>query len=281
MALLACHTRLEVIAEGIENAGFSKEVASRVTRGELRATLTRVYDGRWKFFDGWCSKHHVNHWKASTQQIADFLLQLFNGGKLKVRTIEGYRDAISSSLKLRGRMVGTDPHLSGLIASFYTDRPVELNLIPQWDLLVILDALTKHPFHSKDMSSIQLKHLTYKIVLLSLALGGRRGEIHALNITRMRWSDKGYEVVLRPYGEFLSKTYIARDRSSALTGCRIKYLAKGLERSDPDRILCPVRALKFYLKRAEPLHYRDKSLFIPLRQGVAKGKLSPNTISAG
>ena len=58
-----------------------------------------------------------------------------------------------------------------------------LNLAPQWDLSVVLDALTKHPFESKNMSSVQVKHLTYKTVFfLSLALGARRGEIHALDI---------------------------------------------------------------------------------------------------
>ena len=80
------------------------------------------------------SKHHIDPWEASTQKIAEFLLHLFSGGKLKVRTIEGYRAAISSSLKLRGRTVGTYSYLSSLIASFYTDRTVELNLMPQWDL---------------------------------------------------------------------------------------------------------------------------------------------------
>ena len=61
------------------------------------------------------------------------------GSILKGRTIEGYWAAISASLKLRGRMVETDPYLSSLIASFYMDRLVEANMIPQWDLSVILD----------------------------------------------------------------------------------------------------------------------------------------------
>ena len=74
------------------------------------------------------------------------------------------------SLKLRGRTVGTDPYLSDLITSFYMDRPVELNLVPQWNLSVVLEALPRHPFESKDMSPVHLKHLTYKTVfLLSLA----------------------------------------------------------------------------------------------------------------
>ena len=86
--------------------------------------------------------------------------------------------------------------ISGLITNFYTDRPVELNLIPQWDLLVVVDALTKKTFESKDTSSVQLKHLTYKTVfLLSLASGARMGEIHALDISRTRWLEEGPQTI--------------------------------------------------------------------------------------
>ena len=56
---------------------------------------------------------------------------LRKGGKLKMRTIKGDRAAISLSLKLKGRTVGTDPYLSSPITSFYMDRPVEPNLVPQ------------------------------------------------------------------------------------------------------------------------------------------------------
>ena len=64
----------------------------------------------------------------------------------------------------------------------------------------------------------------------------------------------------------------------AMTGFRIKSLAKSLDRSDPDRKLCPVRGLRYYLKGTETILDGNESLFIPLRQGAAKGKLSPNTI---
>ena len=129
------------------------------------------------------------------------------------------------------------------------------------------------------MSSIQLKHLTFKTVFfLSLASGARRGEIHALDVTRMRWSTDNQEAVLRPYVGFLPKTYLARDPLTALSGFRIKSLANGLSRSDPDRKLCPLRALRYYLKRTEPLRAGNKNIFIPIRGNASKGKISPKTI---
>ena len=85
-------------------------------------------------------------WHATVQQIAEFLHDLFKKGDLKVCTIEGYKLAIAATLKARGINVGTEPHICGIIISFYTERPVEINLVPYWDLTVVLDAFTKLPF---------------------------------------------------------------------------------------------------------------------------------------
>ena len=86
--------------------------------------------------------------------------------------------------------MGTNPYLSGLIASFYTDRPVEPNLVLHWDLSAVLNALLKSSFKSKDpAASVPLKFLTFMLVfLLSLASGARRGEIHALDVSGLWWS---------------------------------------------------------------------------------------------
>ena len=52
-----------------------------------------------------------------------------------------------------------------------------------------------------------------------------------------------------------------------------------MSRSEPDRTLCPVRALRFYLSRTESIRAGRKPLFLPLR-ATESGTLSPNTISA-
>ena len=103
--------------------------------------------------------------------------------------IEGYKSAIAATLKPGGANVGSDPHLCVLVNIFYTDRPVERNLVLHWDLAVVLDALTKSPFEFERhyMASVELKLLTLKMVfLLSLATGARRGEIHALDRSWIR-----------------------------------------------------------------------------------------------
>ena len=119
---------------------------------------------------------------------------------MKVRTIKGYKSAIV------GLNVGTFPHICRLISSFYRDTPLEPNLVPCWDLTVVLDKFTKSPFEPRDMASVELKFLTFKTVfLLSLACRARRGEIHTLDQSCIRWSPDGKDVFLRPYMGFMAK----------------------------------------------------------------------------
>ena len=255
-------------------------MAERIARGKLRQSSLKIYDSRWKRFSSWCSERKISPWHVSVQQLADFLLSLFEEGKLKVSTIEGYKSAISATLKVTGVNFGTDPFLCGLVNSFYTDRPIERNLAPRWDLSVVLSALTKSPFEPRDMATIDLSLLTYKTVfLLSLATGARRGEIHALDRSLLRWSSDGKDVFLRPRVGFVSKTQVARDPSTALTGFWVKSLSATMDRSEPDRSLCPVRALRYYIARTESSRAGRKPLFLPLR-ATESGTLSPNTISA-
>ena len=74
--------------------------------------------------------------------------------------------------------------------------PVECNLVQCWDLSIVLGALSKFPFELRNMASIDLKLLTFKtLFLLGLASGARQGEIHALDISQLGWTDDGKEVL--------------------------------------------------------------------------------------
>ena len=95
---------------------------------------------------------------------------------MKVCPIEGYKSAIAATIKARGIKVGTDPHICGLVSSFYSDKLVEPNLVPRGKLTVVLDAFTKLSFEPPDLASVELKFLTFKTVfLLSLASGPDEG----------------------------------------------------------------------------------------------------------
>ena len=256
-------------------------MADRIARGRLRKSSLKIYDSRWKGFAEWCAGRQRDPWEATVSDIADFLLYLFQEKELSPRTVEGYRTAIAASLsKKRGSSLGSDPHLSALIQSFFVDRPVESSLLPEWDLSLVLLALTKSPFEEQDMKQVPLKWLAYKTVfLLALASGARRSELHALDVHETAWSEDRSSVTLKPYLGFLAKNHVVTDPSTAFTGFTIRAMAPTLHRSEPDRTLCPVRALRWYLDRTKPTRKGRRPLFLPLR-ATESGQIGANTVSA-
>ena len=96
----------------------------------------------------WCYARRIAPWYVAMQQIAEFLHDLFKKGDMKVRTIEGYISwPLLSLLRQEVWILILNPTFAGLLVlSFYTDRPVEINLVPHWDLTVVLDVFTKSPF---------------------------------------------------------------------------------------------------------------------------------------
>jgi len=209
-------------------------------------------------------------------QIADFLTYLFNKGDRTVRTIEGFRAAISSTLSLLGINPGQDPALSRLIQNFYAERPLKRNTYPKWSLPTVLAGLMRSPF--EDLGKASLANLTRKTVfLLAIASGARRGEIHALDFTRIAWNQDKSQVTLRPHPDHIAKNYDPKLPASNFSGFTLNSFDTFLDRSDRERTLCPLRALKFYLNATAPLRAKRQQLFIPM-QGKNE-KVGKNTIS--
>ena len=125
--------------------GFSVEVADRI-KAPQRESSRRVYDSRWAIFQKWAQENQVDVTKPTIPQIADFLNHLFTDKNLKSRTIAGYRTSVADGLGSAGQMVSQSLDLNRLIASFHRDRPSANRSIPNWDLSLVLLALTRAPF---------------------------------------------------------------------------------------------------------------------------------------
>ncbi len=170
---------------------------------------------------------------------------------------------LSNTLGFSGiTTIGSDPALSELIRSFELSRPVSRSLTPKWDLSCVLWSFTKAPY--EPLSKATLSHLTWKTVfLLTLASAKRRSEIHALSeeSSHLRFNPDGSVTLLCQAG-FLAKTQLPSVAPKPFT---IPSLSKDLSRSDPDRTLCPVRALRFYLDKVKPSRGSRKRLFLPVK----------------
>jgi hypothetical protein len=70
-------------------------------------------------------------------------------------------------------------------------------------------------------------------------------------------------VSLEPSSRFIAKNQLARDGSTALQPIVIPSLSHTLSQGmDEDKKLCPVRALRWYLKRTEAIRGKRELLFI-------------------
>jgi integrase len=119
----------------------------------------------------------------TTQQLAEFLLYLFEDKGYTPSTIKGYRSAIARTIHLSGGPeFGSDEFLSLMFKNVGIERPKQRRLVPAWDLGIVLKALQLSPFEPLDL--ISFRFLTYKCCfLLALATGRRRSELHALSVS--------------------------------------------------------------------------------------------------
>ena len=190
-------------AEAILEQGFSDQVATRIEAPQRQSTRS-VYEAKWSVFVRWCKENQVDFHSPSVEQIADFLLHLFQDRKLQPSTIDGYRLAIADKIGNSSICISKNENLNRLLDSFHRDSPKGRRGVPAWNLSLVLHQLTKPPF--EPLWKASLKHLTFKTVfLLALGSGKRRREIHAWVNRNIRHQSVWSKASLCPSPSFLSK----------------------------------------------------------------------------
>ena len=215
--------------------------------------------------------------KPTIPQIADFFNHLFTDKNLKPRTIAGCRTSVADGLGSAGQMVSLSLDLNHLIASFHRDRLSANRAIPNWDLSLVLLALTRPPF--EPLAKADLKILTFKTVFL-LASGKRGSEIHAWTFDSFSRKRDWSEVTFSPSTAFIAKNQLASEGPLAIQPVVIPALKPIL---DPalvqDKSLCPVISLRYYLDKTKDVRKGKKLLFVAIKEGYSK-YISKATISS-
>ena len=270
-------TYVATICEHLQKKGFSRKVAERMSRPQKQSSIA-VYQSKWQVFCNWCNRRSLDPCKASIQQLADFFLHLHEDLKLAHETIVGYRAALGHILRLTNDIdLGNDQDISHLLANFARDIRSIKPRIPTWNLAFVLHALREKPF--EPLSKASLKLLTLKTVfLIFLASGRRRSEIHSLDFKSTSWSHDWSRVVLKPHLDFVSKTDLAAKPRSAFSSITIPALSE-ITDDELELTLCPVRALRIYLKRTASFRKGKKQLFISLKKNFG-GDIHKNTVSS-
>ena len=267
-------SRLDIVKRSVTNKNFSRDIAEHVSKAR-RPSTRKVYEAKWGVFSSWCRTRKITPSKASVSNVADFLLYLFEVKKCQASTIKCYRSMISNTLKFRsGINVGSDPIISELMKAFELQRPVQRSLLPKWDLGCVLVSLCKEPYEPLHKTS--LLNLTRKTVfLLALATASRVSEIHAFSVDseHLRFNKPDGSVSLRTQTGFLAKNQLP---SRCPDDILIPNLAKTLKRKDFNRLLCPVRALKCYVKQTKTIRKGRNRLFLPVQgnHDINKGSVS-------
>ena len=269
-------TRMEAIQSALRKKGFSREAAKRISQPNRKST-TDLYQAKWAQFCSWARTQSLNPLKASVPVIVDFLIFLREQKNLSSTAIKGYRSALAPVFLHRGLDISSSPEISALLKNFDQEIIKTPAPTPKWDLNIVLQSLTRHPY--EPLKSCSLKALTHKTVfLLALASAKRVSELHGLSYI-VSWALDKSSATLRLCPEFIAKTQIPGDPSTRYDPITIPALTNLIDKSDEEYLLCPLRALQRYLSRTSAARPRCTRLFMSTTSTVNHRSISKNTVS--
>ncbi|GAA6099883.1 uncharacterized protein LOC113652359, partial [Tachysurus ichikawai] len=138
-------------------------------------------------------------------------------------------------------------------------RPVSRQMVPLWDLPIVLEALSQHPF--EPMEAVSLKYLSLKTaLLLALVTAKHVSDLHALSVSPscLQFAPGLTKVSFRPNPAFVPELLESAYRcpSTGLAAFHPPPFS-----SQKLNTLCPVRALQVYVERTPGFRTCDQ-LFV-------------------
>ena len=251
-------------------AGFSETVAGQLAL--CRRTSTRLnYQARWGKFRKWCRDFHHRSSEPTIPKIAEFLTFIFKTEKAALSTIKGYRAMLSSVFKFCLPEISTSPILKDLVRSFEISAPRPVHRSPSWDLDKVLEYLSGPPFEPLAEASFWNK--TRKALFpVAMATAKRVGELQALSFSVSHRGDD--DVVLHYDPFFLAKT---ESVSNPLPRSVIIQSLADFVGDLPERVLCPVRAVRYLRRAARSVEFTPSRLFVS--PSDPKRSMSKNAMS--
>jgi len=264
----ASTSRLDVITRRAIADGFPEEVAARVAQ-PVRASTAAIYNSKWSRWVRWCDGREANPLAPSVALLCEFFVYLFDES-LSVSAIKGYRSALNTVFRSEGCTALLDDYrVRDLLRSFSIERPYVRKPFPAWDLPLVLRCLRLTPY--EPLGEADLANLTKKTAfLLALASGSRRSEICAWTTMRGHLVfTAGYAAVrLLPHPRFRAKTQRPNEASVPVVIPALTPVAG----DTADKLLCPIRALRWYLDRTAGDGSRPamSPLFLPFKAETVK-----------
>ena len=175
--------------------------------------------------------------------------------KASVSTIKGYRAMLSSVFKFCLLEISTSPILKDLVRSFEISAPRPVHRSPSWDLDKVLEYFSEPPF--EPLVDASFRNKTRKaLFLVAMATAKRVGELQALSFSV---SHRGDDLVLHYDPFFLANT---ESVSNPLPRSVIIQSLADFVVDLPERVLCPVRAVRYLRRAARSVEFTPPRLFV-------------------
>ena len=242
----------------LRTQGFSEEAITTIQGSRAQSTLA-LYDGKWEGFKRWCSARHLDPHATTVAQIIDFLQSLFKDG-LAHSTIRGYVAAIGAyHSQYHEKSLGKVVYIRDFLKGVFRLRPPIKDVVPTWELSVVLQALMEHPFEPPETAT--LKAWTWKTCfLLAITSAARVSELYSIDshpdLTIIR---KG-SVTIRLNPAFMPKVpnMVYLNRTIQLQAFKPNARSK---KDIALQSLCPIRALRYYLDKTQEIR-QERRLFV-------------------
>ena len=238
-------------------SGFSPAVAGQLIFSRRLSTRLN-YQARWGTYRKWCKDFHHRSSSPSIAKIADFLTFMFKTKGAALSTIKGYRAMLAAVFKFPLPEISTSPILKDLIRSFEISAPRPIFPPPPWELDRVLQFLSGPPFEPLARASF-LDKTKKALFLLAMATAKRVSELQALSFSV---SFQGEDLVLYYDPFFRAKTEsVANPLPRSIIVPSLSDFAGDL----PERVHCPVRAVKYLCKAARSASFIPSRLFVSPR----------------
>ena len=83
-------SRVEAVKRSFQEAGFSEEVSTHLSRRNKTST-NAVYEAKWRVYCRWCDGRSIDPCIPTLNQLLEFFCHLFDALQLAPSSIEGYR----------------------------------------------------------------------------------------------------------------------------------------------------------------------------------------------
>lgn len=207
--------------------------------------------------------------------LADYFLSYTISKDIMPVTLDNVKACILLTIKVCTNVDFTQNYeLAAICTKYHRECPPEVFKVPDWNLVLVLEVLSKPPF--EPLHEVSLKMLTLKCCfLISLALSCRVSELHALAFDKISHSPNWSRVYLEPKSDFLAKNQTSHsDKQSRAFILKSLVPPPNKTQFSPGsfeekmyhkhKLLCPVRALRLYLHKTALLRANKAALFISM-----------------